>query len=637
MDKDLEKQEEWKEEEPAGREMAENAPAGQAEEPAEELAKELAEELAVQEKKPSGGKNILAIVLGLAVFAGVLALCWNMAGNAHRAADIGVLYAKDNEMRFFDLENEPYTLAERISDGGSYHYYYSAWGAMFSEKGDRAAYAAEIDAAGRFTLYRKDATDPLAEPEKIDGDVLDYSVSRDGRQLAYLKAEGEQVSLWLSDGAPRLVAEDMLLDEQAYFLSGDGKYLLYTVHGADGMGLFALPTALSGETPPEAVELCGAVEMYALAEETGKVYYVAQGGTGGSYDIFGYALQDGTTERIAENVAYMEVMPNGRDLLYCRASDAPVLYRDLVVDDMQEADAALPENPTAEELAENPVLQEKQERDRIRQAMENGEGFDAILLDCYILTGGRTVKAAEQVISAAAVANDRPFVTGYQAAQPEPIPISELGGDLEAVEFAYYGALAYGEKKAFLADASGNCVELPLPQGGTAETVQLSKDGSRVAYFERDMETGIASLMLAEVQEPEGAALVQTNVESAGFLGGGNTLGYYCNYADGLGTVATSEGDAQGNACGVYYAEDKKAIYFISEPNGATGNGTLKCWDGKGETVVAANVFAFQYKANGRLAYLQNYDIATGLGDLCYYDGKQSRLLDTGVTALFMY
>ena len=42
------------------------------------------------EGRPGGGKNILAIVLGLAVFAGVLAFCWHMAGNAHKASDVSL-------------------------------------------------------------------------------------------------------------------------------------------------------------------------------------------------------------------------------------------------------------------------------------------------------------------------------------------------------------------------------------------------------------------------------------------------------------------------------------------------------------------------------------------------------------------
>ena len=178
---------------------------------------------------------------------------------------------------------------------------------------------------------------------------------------------------------------------------------------------------------------------------------------------------------------------------------------------------------------------------------------------------------------------------------------------------------------------------MPVGFPVSADTVQLSKDGSRVAYLVRNMEMGTSDLMLADVQDMEKAAMVQTNVDSMAFLGSSGLLGYYCNYDNGVGTVATSDGNAQGNACGVYYSDDEKAMYFISAPNGATGNGTLKRWDGKNETVIAENAFAFQYKANGKLAYLQNYDFTTGVGDLYYYDGKQSRLLDTGVTALFMY
>ena len=54
---------------------------------------------------------------------------------------------------------------------------------MFSEKGDWAYYAADIDANGRFNLFRKNTSDPQAEPEKISDAVLDYAISKDGRQV----------------------------------------------------------------------------------------------------------------------------------------------------------------------------------------------------------------------------------------------------------------------------------------------------------------------------------------------------------------------------------------------------------------------------------------------------------------------
>ena len=228
-----------------------------------------------QEEKTAGnssGGNRLAIVLGIIIFIGVLVFCWQTVGKAHRPADIGVLYAKDNEIRFYDLKNEPYLLTESISNEGSYHYYYSAWGAMLSEKGEWAYYPANIDANGRFDLFRKNTAGPQAEPEKISDNVLDYAISEDGRQTAYLKAEGEKISLWLSDGAPRKISADMQLDEQSYFLSSDGKYLLYTVHETNGLALYALSTAAGSEP----VELCASVEMYALADETDTVYYVTE-------------------------------------------------------------------------------------------------------------------------------------------------------------------------------------------------------------------------------------------------------------------------------------------------------------------------------------------------------------------------
>ena len=44
-----------------------------------------------------------------------------------------------------------------------------------------------------------------------------------------------------------------------------------------------------------------------------------------------------------------------------------------------------------------------------------------------------------------------------------------------------------------------------------------------------------------------------------------------------------------------------------------------------------------QYKDNGKLVYIGKYDVNAGVGDLYYYDGKEARKLDTGVTAIFIY
>ena len=67
-----------------------------------------------------------------------------------------------------------------------------------------------------------------------------------------------------------------------------------------------------------------------------------------------------------------------------------------------------------------------------------------------------------------------------------------------------------------------------------------------------------------------------------------------------------------------------------------TGNGLLNCWKKEAFVTIDEEVFAFRYLGNGRMVYLKQYDITTGLGDLYYYDGQETHLLDTSVTAIFM-
>ena len=89
------------------------------------------------------------------------------------------------------------------------------------------------------------------------------------------------------------------------------------------------------------------------------------------------------------------------------------------------------------------------------------------------------------------------------------------------------------------------------------------------------------------------------------------------------------------NASGVQFTED--AVYYVADADAATGNGELRAWDGKTETTIAKDVFAFQYKENGKLVYIGKYDVNAGVGDLYYYNGKEARKLDTGITAIFIY
>ncbi|MBQ2880213.1 MAG: hypothetical protein IJE27_05915, partial [Anaerotignum sp.] len=131
-----------------------------AEETVEETAESVEEEPAeVSEQAPK--KKSKAPIFLLLLILVVAAAAYGMMSSGGKAAkkDAGVFYAKENDLYYYDLKNEPYLVQEGISAGGSYNYFYTAWGAGVAEESDIAYYVANVDAAGGADLYRRDMKD----------------------------------------------------------------------------------------------------------------------------------------------------------------------------------------------------------------------------------------------------------------------------------------------------------------------------------------------------------------------------------------------------------------------------------------------------------------------------------------------
>ena len=591
------------------------------EETVEPAAEEETTEEVVPAKEEKSGSNIIGIIVGIALFIAFLAVVW-MSPVGSSKQDTGVFYAKENDLYFYDMKNEPYLVQEDISDGGGYHYFYSAWGAGVAEEGSAAYYMANVDATGAADLYCMDTKDPAAEPELIDSNVYDYMASKNGEVVAYLAMKGDSLELrYFEDGEKRVAAEGMKLEDDIYSLSADGKCLVYK----DAYDMLCAQTTDS-EAP--ATKLTDDCPLYALAEETGVLYFVSRADD--VYNIFSYDFK-GEPELVAEDANYMELMPNGRDLLYGLKPTKTILYSDILVDDMAEIDAAMKED--------DKNYEQKLMRDEIRAAMKNGEGIAPLMTEYYLYSGGKATLIADNVVSAIAVAgSEHNFVTGYKAKDFQPIYLSVIGGGLDMVETIYYMSLNYGGLQPFLADGSGN-IEILTGAGVLLDTVKISSDGSRAAYLLKDENTGGNILMQMEIGKAQEAAAVQMDVEEYGFIGGNGPLCYYYEYKNGAGTLAAVGSDRTiPNATGVHFADDIKAVYYIKDIDSKTGVGQMQHWDGEGEPVIVdGGVFAFQYKGNGKAAIIYDYDVTKQAGDLGYYDGKGVTMLDEDMTAIFIY
>lgn len=616
---------EVQQEETAAEETVEAETVTEEAETAEEPAAEPAETAPVQTAAPTkSGSNIVGIIVGLLVFIGVLALCWKMVGPVGEVhADKGIAYAKDNNLYIYDLENDTYVAAEGISAGGQYNQYYSAWGTTFNEDGSGLYYSTNVRTDGTFDLYYK-GVNADSEGVLVGEAVADYMPTKDGAAAIFVKttADGAADLYQFVNGTSTLVESNILPESGSYAISNDGSFVMYRKSGDNGTALYAKGTA-EGE---EAVCIHENAATAMMTSDTDEIYFAGAEGEGYAAFVYAYGTEP---VKIMDEVTYLEVMPNGKDVLLMGPTEGLVTYDSIIEDDLEESDALLTE-------ADGDAYQAKLQRDAIRTAMEGGEGFEPVLQKVYMYSNGKLTEVAAGTISAVSVENDRPYAVCYAAGDMEKMPISQLGS-LEDAEQGYYMTLMYTEPKILVVNATGGSWQLEGKNISPAN-VFLSDDGTMVGYYETDTLTGATMLNIAKLgAEP---SFTMENVEAADFLGTTHDVAYFKDYENGLGTMGVWNGGDPvevESVGGVHFAVDQNAVYYINNIDQQNGNGDLHVMANGEDTLIDSGVYSMQYKYNGKLAYLKNYDYTANRGDLYYYDGKESKEIDTGITAIFMY
>ena len=594
-------------------------------ETAEEPVAEPAKTAPVQTAAPAkSGSNIVGIIVGLLVFIGVLALCWKMVGPVGEVhADKGIAYAKDNNLYIYDLENDTYVAAEGISAGGQYNQYYSAWGTTFNEDGSGLYYSTNVRTDGTFDLYYK-GVNADSEGVLVGEAVADYMPTKDGAAAIFVKtsADGEAYLYQFVNGTSTLVESNILPESGSYAISNDSSFVMYRKSGDNGTALYAKGTA-EGE---EAVCIHENAATAMMTSDTDEIYFAGAEGEGYAAFVYAYGTEP---VKIMDEVTYLEVMPNGKDVLLMGPTEGLVTYDSIIEDDLEESDALLTE-------ADGDAYQAKLQRDAIRTAMEGGEGFEPVLQKVYMYSNGKLTEVAASTISAVSVENDRPYAVCYAAGDMEKMPISQLGS-LKDAEQGYYMTLMYTEPKILVVNATGGSWQLEGKNISPAN-VFLSDDGTMVGYYETDTLTGATMLNIAKLgAEP---SFTMENVEAADFLGTTHDVAYFKDYENGLGTMGVWNGGDPvevESVGGVHFAVDQNAVYYINNIDQQNGNGDLHVMANGEDTLIDSGVYSMQYKYNGKLAYLKNYDYTANRGDLYYYDGKESKEIDTGITAIFMY
>lgn len=552
-----------------------------------------------------GGAIALALVLGILWKGGLFS---GMNGEK----DMPVAYAKENTLYMYDLKNEPYQVADSLSDGGKYSYYYAAWGAGCTEDAKTLYYTTKVKPSGAFQLYRR-GIQPDAKGQLIAEDVVDYQINQDGTVCAYLKEndKGEKSLYVYDNNKESLVSESVPLIPDAYFLSKDGRYIVYQKQTDNQIAnLYAMPIQSREEQL-----VCKSLQMISYAKEENKVYFVSE--KEGTYSVYEFMFGK-EPSLIAEKATFMELLPNGKDLLYCTQSEAKIELKEIIEDDIPEKENEI-----------RSLLQEKE--------------WDSPMQNCYIWSGGNSLEVASDILNASVVQDESGYVlySTIDTSSIEKIKLSEVESEEDA-RYKYFGSLMMAPRLTYLVEP-GNTAAAVEKTNVRSESFLVAPTQDRVVFQEVDVQTGNETFITASLNR-EGTLSeykkLSGDVQFPSFGGKGNTLYYLTGYA-GMGSlnvmVNGEEKVISDNVTDFKVADDADRMYFISEASQQTGNGILKVYENGTVSEIDKDVFCIQYKGNGKLVYMKQYDIASEKGDLYYWNGKESKKIDEGISSIFIY
>lgn len=287
-------------------------------------------------KKKLPKKAIIFGSIGVAVAAIIVVLIVLLSGGKGKQEKNYALYIKEGALFYSDLkanskpleitselagdsfsEDDLYDIGSnferygyvRVSSSGKYIFY--------PENIERNYYESTV-----YDLYYRDITNAKAEPKKIDSDIDFYIISENDAIITYVKDSGDLFQYNMKNDSKEKVEEDV---EDAD-VSKDGNKIIYSLY--DGIYLYT-----NGESEKLAGE---GYELEHISEDFNTIYYTREN------TLYKHVIGKDRVE-IASDVDYViEYYEDGK-IYYYKTESEEVSVSDYVIDDMKDADANITE------------------------------------------------------------------------------------------------------------------------------------------------------------------------------------------------------------------------------------------------------------------------------------------------------
>ena len=584
------------------------------------------------EKKTSGfNKKYIAIIIAVIV---LIAAAVFITGNKKVSVNNKpVVYVKENVLYMHHDTKGEIKLADNMGDASGYSNYFFGIGNTFNEDNSVMYFWSDMTAAGTYSLSKVSVLN-YDGVKAIDTDVLSYSISKDGSSVAYIKVNGDNLSLYAYDGnGKHIIREKVGINDYYFQLTGDGKHIFYMEEVAEGT-INCIKTGIDGS---DKTIVAADIDEFAIMASDELVY--------GRYDDDGkgelYIVNaKGEESFITDSMTGISFFENNEGFVFLQDGVKDIEIWDVVVDDMAEIDknmvspvfADYGRDRIEEYLAASDAYVEKQRRDELRKQIDE-EKYTSLGLQLYKYDGKKVKKLTENIVDVIVFGKNGEHILIDRADYSDDgykVLLSELK-DLSYIPYAY--ANYDGADKAYI--VSGD-VMAPIEYGDIDIQASLYDEDSGKLMFAKDVDYyGAFNPIVVQMEKGVVSkySYIEDQVNFADFYGDGK----FAYVSVGGYLITLVNGNTNKYAENVSYMITNKAdgeVYYITDMDSLTYTGTLNVLkDGKTMAIDNGVSYACAIE-NGEVIYIRNYDEISATCDLYVFNGTEGELIASSVSCV---
>ena len=643
---------------------------------AEEGSKEIVAEND-EPKKKFPFKIIISVLVGVLLLAG--GWFW-MTSSANKPQKDRLLYIKDNEIYFLDFDGQdgkkekPKLIAEKLIDKNSSDFYgrnilksFAERHIYFTADGKTLFYPDKNEYQNNelgVTIFFKKLKEDKAEAKKLDSEITKYFVLDDSNKSKIFYLKGKDGNFYQNDFNDNRVK--IAADVKDFWINSSGNNILYINKDGD----IYLVDAKGNKD-----KIDSGSKIVSVKDNLNKIYYTK--------DKSLYFKNSGKDrEQIAKDVSDVVRIYDSGEIYFAKAEETKTKLINLVEDDLQAADAGVtapqsPRQPYPQQfytwpdyyralddyrVAQNSYYDAmwkynaKQDREHLRDVLNREEITKVQKTLCYY--DGKTVANVTEDFSYTQATGDNAVIVYTNK-------ISKSNGNNAKIKISALSAYdsVYSLKmKIMKTDPKASTEYRFAAVKGKAFELSTNKPSnfhinpsSTKIYFIDDYNLKEHKGTLYEIKIENGAVgnpvKVDDEVASTYHFTTGwfNTDGgikndsiiYFKNYKNGKADLYMDKvfiDSDVSTANQIKRIGNSKKVVYYTDWSEDKQFGMLKLHDGEKSKKISSETNQFYVLSDGRILYLDNFDIKRQKGDIYFYNGTdEKRQIDTDVTSILYY